>query len=85
MTREDVHALMAITPGDYSSEQYSGTYDSAIKTRMSGVPPELQEGWFSNSAFLVIGFDADGFVVRRFSVHFTDDTYLDRLRRWLGL
>jgi hypothetical protein len=95
MTEDEVEAILGVPAGDYSSGQFGGHFfeneknpDSDVVTGLELVKKRGGKIWAGNETSVWIHFDDSGRVTEKWC-HFhaipTSESFLDKLRRWLGM
>lgn len=84
MTEAEVLAVFGVPPGDYMRSR------TIVALRVHGVGRRTGEckEWRSDEGIFLVWFDGDGIVSatnQPLAVMSSDDSLLDKLRRWLGL
>jgi hypothetical protein len=89
MTEQEVEAILTVPPGSHLelAEGEVLVYDHEAEASKGVRDSRKRRSWVGNAGHLGVSFDEAGRVV---GVSFTplrheNPTFLDRLRRWLGL
>jgi len=98
MTEEDIKAFLGVEAGDYSSKKYGGKFYEIPGGKFPGTTPGIKgydlvkewggKFWVSDEAAVWVRFDEAGRVTEslRGSVpEDGDESFLTKLRRWLGM
>lgn len=84
MTMEELEAVLGGPPGDYRTGEVAlDSRGGSGRYRMD--PPVRHEWWQGDDGNLSVSFDKQDRVVGYDYLHGSRPTFLDKVRRWLGL
>lgn len=82
MTEKEVQGILGGPAGDHLSGKYHASPD---ELRTPPHPEVRQEEWASEGGKITVGFDKNAVVVEKRYESITPMSFLERVRKWLGL